>query len=130
MEDHISCNQPCLVGILHCSKLQLSWKAYPGASHVELPMPKHLAPQPHTYVHHRLTLGLVYGDCERRPDWELPSLPLEGVFSRLGDEGDSGYQYHPLGAHYPAFQQLVVDCTLEHQAGTVAKTLPGVNIPQ
>ena len=90
MEDHISSNQPSPVGLLHSGKLQLSWRAYPGASNVELPMPKHLAPQPHTNILHCLPLGLVNCDCARRPDWELPSLPLEGVFSRLGDEGDPG----------------------------------------
>ena len=90
MEDHISSNQPCLVWLLHGGEPQLSWRADPRACNVELPMPKYLAPQPHTYILHRLPLGLVYSDSERRPDWELPSLPLEGVFSRLGDEGDAG----------------------------------------
>ena len=93
-------------------------------------MTEHLSPQPNSNILQSLALRLVDGDGERRSDRELPALPLERILSRLGDEGDSGYQYHPIGAHYPAFQQLVVDCTLEHQACTVAETLPGVDIPQ
>ena len=77
-------------------------------------MPKHLSPQPHPHILQSLTLRLIDGDGERWSDRELPALPLKRILSRLGNEGDSGYQYHPLGTNYSALQQLVVYCTLEH----------------
>ena len=71
-------------------------------------MPKHLAPQPDPYFPHRLTLRLVDSYRKCCPDRKLPSLPLEGIFSRLGDEGDARNQNHTVGSHNPTLQQLVV----------------------
>ena len=92
-------------------------------------MPKHLPPQPHPHILQGLALRLVDGDGERRPDRELPALPLKRVLSRLGNEGNAGYEYQPIRTHYPAFQQLVVNCTLECKTGAVAESLTGVDVP-
>ena len=108
MEDNISSNQLSLVWLLHCSELQLAWRANPRACNIELPMPKHLAPQPDPNFLHCLTLRLVDSYCKCWPDRKLPSLPLEGIFSGLGDEGYAGNQNHAVGSHNLTLQQLVV----------------------
>ena len=114
MVDNVPCFQLFLVWFPHDGELKLARRAHSGACHVQLAMPEHLSPQPHPNVLQSLALRLIDGDGKRRSDRELPALPLEGILSRLGNESNSGYQYHPIRAHYPAFQQLVIDCTLEH----------------
>ena len=95
MEDYVPGTQFFLVWFSHNSKFQLIRRAHPGASHIQLAVAKHLSPQPHPHVLHRLALCLVDGDCERGPYRELPSLPLEWIFSRFWDEGDARNGDHP-----------------------------------
>ena len=130
MEDNIPCSQLGLVGFSKDGELEMFWRAHPGAGHVQLSVAEDLPIQPHPHILECLTLGLVDGGGESRPDGELAALPLEGVFSRLGDEGDTGNEDHPVGAHNPALEQLVVYHSVEHQSGAVAETLSGVDVPQ
>ena len=128
MVDNVPCFQLFLVGFSDNGELELAWRAHSGDRNVQLSMPEHLSPQPYPNVLQGLALRLIDGDGKCWSDRELPALPLERVLSRLGNESDSGYQYHPIGAHYPAFQQLVVDCTLERQSSAITESLPGVDV--
>ena len=130
MVDNVPCFQFYLVGLSHDGELELAWSAHPGARHIQLPMPEHLSPQPNPHIFQRLALRLIYGDSERRPDRELPTLPLERELSRLRNEGDTGKKHHSVGAHYLTFQQLVVNCALEHQSSAITESLPGVDVPK
>lgn len=96
MEDYIPGPQFPLIWFPHDGELQLTRRAHPGASHIQLAMAKDLPPQPNPHILHSLALCFVDGDCKRRPYGELPSLPLKWIFSRLGDEGDAWNEDHPV----------------------------------
>ena len=85
MEDYVL-NCLFLVGLPLHSKLQIVRQADSWAGHIQLTMSKHWTPQPDADSLHSLTLWLVDGQGECRPDRKLPALPLKRIFSRLRDE--------------------------------------------
>ena len=75
-------------------------------------------------------MRLVDCCCEGRLDWELPSPPIEGILVGLGDEDYPGDQHSPVAARHHTLQDLVVNCCLKHQLGSIAQSFSGVDVPE
>ena len=56
MEDYIPGPQFPLIWFPHDGELQLTRRAHPGASHIQLAMAKDLPPQPNTHILNSLAL--------------------------------------------------------------------------
>ena len=91
-------------------------------------MTEHWISEPDSSHPQGLALSLVDGGGEGLLNWELTALPLECVFSQLGNEGDPGNENSSVGSYNLTLEQLVVEDLLIDQLSSIAKSLSWVQI--